>query len=62
MTQLIENEMSKESEKVEKIKKNYNECRYIDDDIIIDILREQLIKCEEENISYIVEDFPRNIS
>ena len=60
MTQLIENEMSKESEKVEKIKKNYNECRYIDDDIIIDILREQLIKCEEENISYIVEDFPRN--
>ena len=60
MTQLIDNEISNESERVEKIKKNYNECRYIDDDIIIDILREQLIKCEEENISYIVEDFPRN--
>ena len=36
------------------------ECRYIDDGVIIDILRKQLIKCEEENISYIVEDFPRN--
>ena len=60
MTQLIDNEISNESERVEKMKKNYNECRYIDDDIIIDILREQLIKCEEENISYIVEDFPRN--
>ena len=60
MTQLIDNEISNESERVKKNKKNYNECRYIDDDIIIDILREQLIKCEEENISYIVEDFPRN--
>ena len=60
MTQLIENEMTKETERSEKIKKNYNECRYVDDDIIIDILKEQLIKCEEENISYIVEDFPKN--
>jgi adenylate kinase len=60
MTQLIENEMSTESERAQRIKKNYTECRYIDDDIVIDILREQLIKCEEENISYIVEDFPKN--
>ena len=60
MAQLIENELSNESERAERIKKNFNECRYIDDDIIIDILKEQLIKCEEENISYIVEDFPRN--
>ena len=60
MTQLIENELSNESERAERIRKNYNDCRYVDDDIIIDILREQLIKCEEENISYIVEDFPRN--
>ena len=54
MTQLIENEMSTESERAQRIKKNYTECRYIDDDIVIDILREQLIKCEEENISYIL--------
>ena len=60
MTQLIEDEMTKETERSEKIKKNYNECRYVDDDIIIDILKEQLIKCEEETISYIVEDFPKN--
>ena len=60
MAQLIDNELSNESERAEKIKKNLNECRYIDDSIIIDILREQIIKCEEENISYIVEDFPRN--
>ena len=60
MAQLIENELSKESDLSEQIKKNYNECRYLDDAIIIDILKEQLIKCEEEKISYIVEDFPKN--
>ena len=60
MAQLIEDEMTKETDRSERIKKNYLECRYIDDDIIIDILKEQLIKCEEENISYIVEDFPKN--
>ena len=60
MAQLIENELSKESELSEQIKKNYNECRYVDDSIIIEILKEQLIKCEEEKISYIVEDFPKN--
>ena len=60
MAQLIENELSKESELSEQIKKNYNECRYVDDSTIIEILKEQLIKCEEEKISYIVEDFPKN--
>ena len=60
MAQLIDNEVSNEPERAEAIKKNLMECRYIDDGIIIDILRKQLIKCEEENISYIVEDFPRN--
>ena len=60
MVQLIDNELSNEPEKAEAIKKNLMECRYIDDGIIIDILRKQLIKCEEENISYILEDFPRN--
>ena len=60
MAQLIENELSKESEQSEQIKKNYNECRYVDDSTIIEILKEQLIKCEEEKISYIVEDFPKN--
>jgi adenylate kinase len=60
MAQLIDNEVSNEPERAEAIKKNLMECRYIDDGVIIDILRKQLIKCEEENISYIVEDFPRN--
>ena len=60
MAQLIENELTKESELSEQIKKSYNECRYVDDSIIIEILKEQLIKCEEEKISYIVEDFPKN--
>ena len=60
MAQLIDNEVSNEPERAAAIKKNLMECRYIDDGIIIDILRKQLIKCEEENISYIVEDFPRN--
>ena len=57
MSHLLEKENSKENE---KIKKNFEECRFIGDDTIIDLLREQLIKLEEENISYIIEGFPRN--
>ena len=60
ISHLLEREISKNNEKSESIKKNYEECRLVDDDSVIDLLREQLIKFEEENISYIIEDFPRN--
>ena len=59
LSQLIENEISN-LEKTNNNKKNFMECRYIDDEFVINILRNELIKCEEENISYIVLDFPRN--
>lgn len=32
----------------------------VDDETVIDLLRNQIIKYEEENISYIIEGFPRN--
>ena len=60
MDHLIDREISKKMENSSKIEKNYNENRLVDDEIAIDLVRNQLIKYEEENKSYIIEGFPRN--
>ena len=60
ISHLLEREISKNNENSEKIKKNLAECRLVDDETVIDLLRNQIIKYEEENISYIIEGFPRN--
>ena len=60
ISHLIEKEILKNNEKSELIKKNFDNCRLVDDETVIDLLREELIKLEEENISYIIEGFPRN--
>ena len=60
MDHLIEREISKKMENSTKIEKNYNQNRLVDDEIAIDLVRNQLIKYEEENLSYIIEGFPRN--
>ena len=60
ISDLLEREISKNNERSEKIKKNFEECRLVDDETVIDLLREKIIKFEEENVSYIIEGFPRN--
>ena len=60
MEHLLEREISKKMENAAKIEKNYNENRLVDDEIVIELVRNQLIKYEEENRSYIIEGFPRN--
>jgi len=60
VSHLLEREISKNNENSQKIKKNIDECRLVDDETVIDLLREQIIKLEEENVSYIIEGFPRN--
>ena len=60
ISDLLEREISKNNENSEKIKKNFEECQLVDDETVIDLLREKIIQFEEENISYIIEGFPRN--
>ena len=60
MDHLIEREISKKMDNSSKIEKNYKQNKLIDDEIAIDLVRNQLIKYEEENTSYIIEGFPRN--
>ena len=60
MNDLIEREISKKLDNSQKIKKNYQEHRAIDDEVAIELVKNQLIKYEEENCSYIIEGFPRN--
>lgn len=60
MGQKLDREIEKKLENAGKIEKNYNENRLVDDEVAIELVRDQLIKYEEENLSYIVEGFPRN--
>ena len=60
MSHLIEREISKKLENSREIQTNYDQNLLINDEIAIDLVRNELIKFEEENCSYIIEGFPRN--
>ena len=60
MAHLIDREISKKLDDAPKLEKNYQQNRLVDDEIAINLVKEQLIKYEEENCSYIIEGFPRN--
>lgn len=57
---LIQKEISKKIDISRKIETKAHHLRLIDDDIIIELLRKEIIKLERENSSYVVEGFPRN--
>jgi len=60
MNHLIDREISKKLDDAKKLEKNFQENRLVDDEIAINLVKNQLIKYEEENCSYIIEGFPRN--
>ena len=57
---LLEREISKKLENAHQIEENYNINSMVDDSIVIELVRNQLIKYEENNESYIIEGFPKN--
>lgn len=57
---ILEREISKKMENAHQIEKNYNKNMLVEDEIVLELVRDQLIKYEEENVSYIIEGFPRN--
>ena len=57
---LIQKEISKKIDISRKIENKAHHFRLIDDEIIIDLLRKEIVKLEKENNSYVVEGFPRN--
>ncbi|MCQ2821355.1 MAG: nucleoside monophosphate kinase [archaeon] len=57
---LLEREISKKLENAHQIEDRYNAHTLVDDDIVIDLVRNKLIGYEEGNSSYIIEGFPRN--
>ena len=60
MNDLIDKEIEKKLDDAKKIEKNYKENKLIDDEIAINLVKNELIKYEEENCSYIIDGFPRN--
>ena len=57
---LIQKEIDKKLELGRRIEKRTANLNLIDDDIILDIMRKELIQLEKDNVSYVIEGFPRN--
>lgn len=57
---LIQKEITKKLEAGKKIEKKINIFNLVEDELVIDLLKKELIKLEKDNVSYIVEGFPRN--
>ena len=60
MADLINQEISKKLGSDKMLQKNFKENKFVDNEIVLELLRNQLIKLEEENNSYIIESFPNN--
>lgn len=62
MEDLIQREMEKKTENFSALEKNINENTLIDDSIAIELVRNQILSFEENNESYIVDGFPKNLA
>jgi adenylate kinase len=56
---LIQKEISKKLESGRKIEKKMESLNLVDDETIIELLKKEIVKLEKDNVSYIVEGFPR---
>jgi adenylate kinase len=57
---LLSKEVSKKLDNARKIEGKMNHFNLVDDETVIDLLKKELIRLETENVSYIIEGFPRN--
>lgn len=57
---LLSKEISKKLDNARKIENKINIYNLVDDETVIDLLKKELVRLEKENVSYIIEGFPRN--
>lgn len=57
---ILRKEISKKLDIGKKIEPYIKSCKLVPDEIIIELLKHELIRLEKANLSYIVEGFPRN--
>ncbi len=57
---LLSKEISKKLDNARKIEGRLNNFSLVDDETVIELLKKELIRLEKENVSYIIEGFPRN--
>ena len=57
---LLTKEIRKKLDSARKIESKLNNFNIVDDETVIDLLKKELIRLEKENISYIIEGYPRN--
>jgi adenylate kinase len=60
MGDLLEKEILKKGESARVVEKSFYNSTLVDDEIVLDVVRKQLIEYEEKNSSYIIVGFPRN--
>ena len=58
--ELLEREIKGKMDNGPQIEKNFQLNTAVDDEIVIELVRKELIAYEEQNVSYIIEGFPRN--
>lgn len=56
---LIDKEINKKQENQKKLEKCVQTCSLVDDEIVIELLKKELIKLEKDSTSYIIVGFPR---
>lgn len=57
---LLQNEIKKKLETGKQIEKRLRAGQLVDDDIVIELVKKEMIKYEKDNVNYIVEGFPKN--
>ena len=57
---ILNKEISKKLDIGKKVEPNYKICKLVEDEVVIDLMKQELIRLEKSNTSYIVEGFPRN--
>jgi adenylate kinase len=57
--ELLRREVTKKSEVGKKIQDAFKGYRFVDDQIVIDLVQKEIELCEQEKMSWIIQGFPR---
>lgn len=57
---ILSKEISKRLDLGKKIEPDFKICKLVKDEIVVELIKQELIRLEKANLSYIVEGFPRN--
>lgn len=57
--ELLRREVNKKSEVGKKIQDAFRGYRFVDDSIVVDLVKKEIEMCESEKMSWVIQGFPR---